>query len=101
MNLSLMLAPARLLTIVGVQEAQQSVQKVLNDCPELLSGGVVDQLLRLWCADRVKGLADGAQCHSQPLHCVVSQVELQLQLDAVLVGRKHTLVLLHHLVWFP
>lgn len=91
----------RLLTIVGVQEAQQSVQKVLNDCPELLSGGAVDQLLRPRRMDRVQGLADGAQSHSQTLHCMVSQVQLQLQLDAVLVGGENTLVLLHHLVWFP
>lgn len=89
------------LTIVGVQEAQKSIQKVLNDCPELLSGGVMDQFLRLRCLDGVQGLADGAQSHSQTLHCMVSQVELQLQLDAVLVGRKNTLILLHHLVWFP
>lgn len=31
----------------------------------------------------------------------MSQVELQLQLGAVLVGRENTLVLLHHFVWFP
>lgn len=61
----------------------------------------MDQLLRLWCIDSVKRLADGAQGHSQTLYCMVSQVELQLQLDAVLVGRKNTLVLLHYLVWFP
>lgn len=61
----------------------------------------MDQLLSLWGIDRVKGLADGTQGHSQTLHCMVSQVELQLQLDAVLIGRKNALVLLHHLVWFP
>lgn len=89
-----------LLTVVWVQEAEQSVQQVSDDGPQLLCGGVVDQLLGLRSISCGERLAAGAQWHTQPLNSVVSQVELQLQLDAVLVGWENTLVLLHYLVWF-
>lgn len=83
-----------------MQQAQQCVQQVSNDGPQLLRRRVVHQLLALGSAACGQRLAVGAQRHAQPLHGVVSQVELQLQLDAVLVGREDSLVLLHHLVGF-
>lgn len=61
----------------------------------------MDQLLRLRGVGGGQRLAVAPQRHAQSLHGVVSQVELQLQLDAVLVGREDSLVLLHHLVGLP
>lgn len=50
-----------LLTIVGVQQAEQRVQQVADDGPQLLCGGVVDQLLGLWNPRCRKRLAAGTQ----------------------------------------
>lgn len=75
-----------LLTVVGVQEAKERIQQVSDDGPQLLGGGVVDELLSLWSIGCGERLAAGTQRHAQPLDGVVSQVELQLELDAVLVG---------------
>ena len=84
-----------------MQQAEQRVQQVSYDGPELLRGGALDQLVGVVAAAAASpgwDPAPGAQRHTQPLHGVVCQVELQLQLDAVLVGQEDPLVLLHRLV---
>ena len=84
------------LTVGGVQKAEEGVQQVADHRAELLRGRAVDELAGV--VDVGQHLAVGAQRHAQPLHGVVSQVELQLQLHAVLIRREDALVLLHRLV---
>lgn len=79
-----------------MQQAEQGVQQVPDDGAELFGGRVVDQLL--WLIGLGRPGASGSQRHPQPLNCMVSQVKLQLQLDAVLIGRKHSGVLLYGLI---
>lgn len=81
-----------------MQKAEQGVQQVADDCPELLGGGNMNEPLRVPSFGQT--LPAGPQRHPQPLDGVVGQVKLQLQLDAVLVGGENPLVLFHHLVWF-
>lgn len=87
-----MLGPAAALTITAVQQTEKCVQKVSDDSSELLCRRVLYQL------SRVVGLRQvfpcGSQRHAQPLDSVMRQVELQLELNAVLVGRENTGILL-------
>lgn len=91
------------LTVVGVQQAEQRVQQVADGGAELLGGGVLHQLrerLIVSGAAEWAGQARGPQRHAQPLHGLRSQIELQLQLGAVMVCGEHPRVLLQSFIRF-
>lgn len=93
----------RRLTVAGVQQAEQRVQKVADGSAQLFGGGVLHQLCEWLIGCRRTewaGQAGGAQRHAQPLHRLRSQVQLELQLCAVMISRENTRVLFQSFIRF-